>query len=93
VLLRLPKGWSDGGSGAARCTPGQHNRQVRVATSSSVAAFSSSTLSGSCIKLKREVSVYFLAHCDGLPGRRSLLPLSFLSSLSGPSIQIRRVLE
>jgi hypothetical protein len=49
--------------------------------------------SGSCIKLKREVSVCFLAHCDGLPGHCSLLPLSFLSPLSGPSIQIWRVLE
>jgi hypothetical protein len=93
VLLWLPKGWSNGGSGGGAVHPGQHNRQVRAATSSSVAAFPSSTSSGSCIKLKREVSVCFLAHCDGLPDRCSLLPLSFLSPLSGPSIQIWRVLK
>jgi hypothetical protein len=77
VERRWPRGWR----GAPEASIA--NRSARPLISS-VAVFPSSRSSWSCIELEREVAAHFLAHCDGLPGRCSPLPLSFLSSFPTP---------
>jgi hypothetical protein len=99
MLLRLPKGWRDGGpwlrgrrNAPQASTADRPPRRQGLFSLCAVAAFPNSRSSESCIELKRDVFVRFLANCGSLLGRCSPPPWrhpSFLSPLSGPLLQIR----
>jgi hypothetical protein len=103
MLLRLPKGWRDGGpwhrgrrNAPQASTVDRLPRRQVLFSLCVVAAFPNSRSSESCIELKRDVFVCYLANCGSLLGRCSPPPWrhpSFLSPFSVPCSRSAPLLE